>query len=89
MITKKNLLYSTFIGLPVEIVNSTQRRLIGVKGTIVDETKNLIVIEIQEGKEIKIQKTSSIFRMTCEDGQKVDVEGREILFRPHERPKKV
>jgi ribonuclease P protein subunit POP4 len=88
-ITRKNILYSTFIGLPVEIINSTQRKLIGLKGIIVDETKNMITIEIQEGKEIKIQKTSSTFRMTTEDGQKVDIDGKEILFRPHERPKKV
>ena len=89
MITAKNLLYSTFIGLEAEITNSSQRALIGLKGRIVDETKNLIVIETAQGKETRIPKVSSTFRILCEDGKKVDVEGSRIAFRPHERPKKV
>ncbi|VVC02975.1 Ribonuclease P protein component 1 [Candidatus Bilamarchaeum dharawalense] len=89
MITRKNLLYSTFIGLEVEIVNSSQRKLIGLHGKIVDETKNLIVVESAAGKELKIPKVSSTFRFTTEDNQKVDVIGKDIAFRPHERPKKV
>jgi ribonuclease P protein subunit POP4 len=95
MITRKNLLYSTFIGLQVEIINGSQRKLVGLKGTIVDETKNLVVIETEAGtsgapgKEIKIPKVSATFRFTTESGEKVDVEGKKIAFRPHERPKKV
>src|SRR4030095_6793377 len=88
MIDRKNLLFSTFIGLEAEIVNSSQRQLIGLKGTIVDETKNLLVIE-KEGRELKIPKTSSTFRFTLENGEKMDVEGKAVAFRPHERPKKV
>jgi ribonuclease P protein subunit POP4 len=88
MITRKNLLYSSFIGLEAEIANSSQRSLIGLKGIVVDETKNLIVIE-SGGREIKVPKVSSLFRFTAENGEKVDVEGRKMAFRPHERPKKV
>lgn len=89
MITKQNLLYSTFIGLPVEITGSSQRSMVGLSGTIVDETKNLILIEKADGKEVKIPKASSTFRFTTEDGQKADLKGADIAFRPHERPKKV
>lgn len=88
MITKKNLLYSTFIGLEVEIINSSQRSLIGLKGKVVDETKNLIVIETKE-KEVKIPKVSSTFRFFLDSGEHADVQGSRIAFRPHERPKKV
>lgn len=87
-ITKNNLLFSTFIGLHAEIINSSQRKLIGLSGEIVDETKNLIVIEI-EGLEKKIPKISSTFRFTLDDGSAMDVEGKSIAFRPYERPKKV
>lgn len=89
MITIKNFLYSTFIGLEVEITNSSQHGLVGLKGTVVDETKNLIVIKKQDKKEVKIPKVSSTFRFTLESGETVEVEGRRIAFRPHERPKKV
>lgn len=89
MITRKNLLYSTVIGLQVEIANSSQHGLVGLRGTVVDETKNLIVIRKQDGKEAKIPKISSTFRFTLDSGEKMEVEGRRIAFRPHERPKKV
>jgi len=88
MRTKKNILYSTFVGLQVEIVNSSQRDLVGTKGKVVDETKNLIIIE-KKDKEIKVQKVSCTFRFTLDDGETIDVDGKKIAFRPHERPKKV
>ena len=88
MINRKNLLYSTFIDLGVEIINSSQRKLVGLKGTIVDETKNLIVIEKSDGTCLKIPKISSEFRFKLDDGF-MDVKGNTIAFRPHERPKKV
>jgi ribonuclease P protein subunit POP4 len=87
--TKNNLLYSTFIGLHVEIANSSQQDLVGLKGKVVDETKNLIIIEKADGKEVKIPKAGCEFRFTLDDGSKFDIEGKKISFRPEERPKKV
>jgi ribonuclease P protein subunit POP4 len=87
--TKNNILYSTFIGLQVEIVNSSQHDLVGLKGKVTDETKNLLVIEKTDGKEVKIPKVSCTFRFTLDDGSKFDIEGMKITFRPEERPKKV
>ena len=87
MVTRKNILYHSFIGLPVEITNSSQKELIGLKGTVVDETKNMVVIDTGK-KEVKIQKVSCFFRFSVEDGS-VDVDGKKIAFRPHERPKKI
>ena len=89
MINRQNLLFSSFIGLPVELVNCSQRKLVGLKGTVVDETKNLIVVEPRGAKSVKIPKVSATFRFTLENGEKVDVDGSKIAFRPHERPKKV
>lgn len=88
MINGKNLLFSTFIGLDAEIIRSTQRALNGLKGEVVDETKNLVVIE-KDGRAIKVTKVSSVFRFTLDNGERVEVEGKKIAFRPHERPKKV
>lgn len=95
MITPKNLLYSTFIGLAVEVSNCSQRSMVGLKGTVVDETKNLIVIEKagaagpEAGKEVRVPKAGATFRFTLDNGETAEVEGKKIAFRPHERPKKV
>ncbi len=85
-ITRRNLLYSTFIGLTAEIANSSQKDLVGLKGRVVDETKNMLVLECN-GREIRIQKAGSIFRFYLDDGP-VDVDGTRIMFRHFERPKK-
>ena len=85
---KKELLLSTFIGLKVEVVNSSDSYLIGVSGRVVDETKNLLLIEKEDGKVVKIPKVSSVFRFYLNDGE-VEVKGSEICFRHFERPKKV
>jgi len=86
---RSNILYSTFIGLQIEIVNSSQHNLVGLKGKVTDETKNLLVIEKADGKEVKIPKVSSTFRFTLDDGSQIDIIGMKITFRPEERPKKV
>lgn len=88
MTDKKNLLFSTFIGLKVSIDNSSDRKLIGISGIIVDETKNLITIRKEDGSEISIPKVSSYFRFYLSDGELV-IKGADIAYRPHERAKKV
>ncbi len=89
MRNKVNLLYSTLIGLEVEVANSSQRELVGLKGIVVDETKNLLIIKDGSGKEKKIPKVSCIFLFTVDSREHVRVDGKDIAFRPHERPKKV
>jgi ribonuclease P protein subunit POP4 len=88
MRTRNNLIYHTFIALAVEVVKSADRKLAGVRGRVVDETKNTLTLETGK-KEMKVQKVSSVFRFTLEDGGKMDVEGKSIAFRPEERAKKV
>jgi ribonuclease P protein subunit POP4 len=87
--TKNNILFSTFIDLEVEITNSSQHELVGLKGRVVDETKNLLIIQKADGKNVKIPKVSSIFVFTLDDGSKLEILGKKIAFRPEERPKKV
>ena len=88
MRTNQNILYHTVIKLGAEVINSSARELIGRKGKIIDETKNLIVI-VSKGKEIKIPKSSCEFRFHLEDGTSFNIEGEKIAFRPEERAKKL
>lgn len=76
-----------FIGLEAEVVESTCPHHIGIRGRVVDETRNMLVIE-QEGEEKRIPKECCKFRFT--DGSRsYMVSGKEIRFRPEDRIKKV
>lgn len=60
-ITKANLPVHEWIGLEAKVIESTDKTRIGAKGKIVDETKNVIIIETKKGekklpkKEIKLE----------------------------------
>jgi ribonuclease P protein subunit POP4 len=86
MISAKELVRHELIGLKAEVSNSTNKFHIGIKGLVVDETKNLIVIETEKGTK-KVQKKGTEFIFTIPDGKKVKVNGTIIVKRPEERIK--
>ena len=88
LITRDNLLIHEFIGLEVEVVRCTDRKMKGVHGRIVDETANTFVVE-SKGRERAIPKKSCLFRFTLPNGENVDVDGGLITVSPVERPKKL
>lgn len=69
------------IGKEVEVVKSTNSSLIGIRGTIVDDTKNTLVVETQNGLKT-VLKNTSIFLI---DG--IEVCGENIAKQPFERLK--
>ena len=72
---------SEFIGEEIEVVDSTNKSLIGLCGKVVDETKNTIIIEIQ-GKKIILLKSSISIKF-----RNLLIEGKDIIKRPEERIK--
>lgn len=86
-ITKKNVLRHELIGLEARVVNSSDPNLIGISGTIIDETRNMLVIEQMERPKM-VPKANSIFRITLPSGEEVEVEGAKLVARPEERVKK-
>lgn len=46
------------IGRRVKVVFSLNRSLEGLQGTIVDETKNMLVVERENGKVVKVPKAA-------------------------------
>jgi ribonuclease P protein subunit POP4 len=86
MISAKNLIRHELIGLNVEVANSTNRFHIGLKGFVVDETKNLLTIETDKGIK-KIQKKGAEFIFTIPEGKRVKVNGTLIAKRHEDRVK--
>lgn len=75
------------IGLEVEIVSSTHKGYVGIRGRVVDETKRMLVIE-SGGADKKIPKGSCVFEFV-DGGKRERVEGADIEFRPEDRVKRV
>jgi len=80
-----NLRKHELIGLEVEVLHATDPSQAHVRGRVVDETRNTLVLEIQ-GDEKRIPKHGSRFRFEIQGGLEVD--GEEIRFRPEDRVKK-
>jgi ribonuclease P protein subunit POP4 len=75
------------IGLEVEVVESTCDEYLGIKGKVVDESRNTLTIE-QTGKEKMVPKDCCRFKF-YEGREAHIVSGRDIRFRPEDRIKKV
>lgn len=83
----KNITRMELIGSYVEIVKASNTRLIGIKGKIIDETKNMVMIETNKGLK-KVIKNQAVFRINVEN-KAVDVDGKKLVNRPEDRLKKI
>lgn len=81
----KGMAKHELIGLDVEIVESKNKTLQGLKGKITDETKNTITIE--GNKTRKIMK-SQIIMKTRIGNKEYEIDGRVLVGRPEDRIKK-
>jgi RNase P/RNase MRP subunit p29 len=72
-----------FIGLPIEIIDHADPSVKGVTGTIIDETKNILIINSLKGMK-RVTKDHAIF---CIGG--VTVNGADIAYRPEDRIRKI
>ncbi|MEM7826677.1 MAG: ribonuclease P protein subunit [Candidatus Aenigmatarchaeota archaeon] len=87
MRTPENILMHEFIGLECTVVSSTNKCHIGIKGKIVDETKNMLILETREKVYKKIPKRGAVFRLRL-DKNVVEIKGDTIISRPENRIKK-
>lgn len=84
MISPQNVLRHELIGLDVLVVSASNPVQIGVAGIIIDETRNMLVI--QTGKGVKrIAKSTAVFRLTLPSGIRVDVVGSALVNAPERR----
>jgi len=85
-ITGDNICSHELIGLGVRVIESTDAERIGLGGKVVDETRNLLVIE-KDGKEKMVPKGECVFEFMIGD-EKARVEGKKIVARPEQRVKR-
>ncbi len=86
MLDPREIAKHELIGLEVEIVESKNKSLIGIKGKIIDETKNMITIEGDKTR--KIMKSQIMMKLNI-GNKKYEVDGRILVGRPEDRIKKL
>lgn len=83
MINSENIIQHEFIGLETKITDSSNPQLIGLNGTIANETKSMFTIKTKKGLK-KIPKNHSIWAFSTDENE-AKLDGLKIQKRPHER----
>ncbi len=82
--TPETLVKHELIGLMVEIADSTNPSLTGISGRVVDETRNTLVVETDDGEK-RVPKACARFTFTLPDGRQARVEGLVLESQPENR----
>ena len=85
-ITPQNILRHELIGLTVKVSETTNPSINGIRGTVVNETKNMLEI-LAKGRTLMIPKDVATFRFRLPDRVQVDVEGTRLVGRAESRLK--
>ena len=79
MLKAKDAKKQEIIGSKIEVISADNKNLVGVKGKIIDETKNMLILD--NGKKlIKSQITIKI--------KGIILDGKKLALRPEDRIKK-
>ncbi len=81
-------LLGEIIGSRARVVGATHPGYIGIEGTIVDETKNLLILETPTGIK-KLPKADIVVEIRLSSGELICVDGATITVRPEDRTKKL
>lgn len=76
-----------FIGLDVEVIESTNMNYLGIKGKVIDETYNMIIVSYGDNTK-KIPKKSCVFKFKSKKKSEIKIDGSDIIGRPEDRIKK-
>jgi len=88
MITPYNILRHELMGLDLEVVGASDPGLVGIRGKVVAESKNTIIIKERDNGRKTLPKGDIIAKLVLPEKAVVEVDGRLLSGRPHERTKK-
>ncbi|NJK78006.1 MAG: ribonuclease P protein subunit [Nanoarchaeota archaeon] len=83
MITEQNLSSHELIGLHTEITESSNSQIIGLNGTIIDETKSMITMNTKNGTKM-IAKLNNSWKFTV-NSKEIILQGAQIAKRSFDR----
>jgi ribonuclease P protein subunit POP4 len=95
-ISTYNLIFHELIGLFTEVIKSTNPSIENIRGKVVGETKNMLIVETYDQCEKMVQKAGSTFlfhistlRGNTRVTEQVKVNGNLLLSQPENRIKNI
>ena len=83
MITAENITHHEFIGLKTQVTDSTNSKIIGLNGTIINETKYMFSLKTERGIKL-IPKSNNSWKFIV-NNQQITVNGSTIQKRSFDR----
>ncbi|MCX8171870.1 MAG: ribonuclease P protein subunit [Candidatus Bathyarchaeota archaeon] len=84
-----HILQDEFIGLDVKVAKSTNPSCVGLRGKVINETRNTFRVLCKNNEEKVLIKENCIFHFTLPDKTVVEVDGKSLIGRPEDRVKKI
>jgi ribonuclease P protein subunit POP4 len=82
-----SIVQDEFIGLEANVVKCSNPSVVGLKGQVVDETRNTFTLSCDSERKVVIKDTA-VFDFTLSNGTVVEIDGKVIMGRPEDRLKK-
>ena len=82
----KDITKYELIGLKAEVSDAKNKANVGIKGKIIDETRNIIIIETKKGVK-KLVKANITLDVFFQD-KKIRIKGELLVGRPEDRIKR-
>ena len=83
-LAEERLSHHELIGLSVTVTQSSNPLHLGIKGMVVDETRNMLVMAGDNRKK-HLPKADATYGFTLSDGTFIVIDGRQLLGRPVDR----
>ena len=75
------------IGREIEVLASRDKTMLKLRGLVVNETKNLLVIMTAEERQVNIPKSIVTLNVSLKNSEKLIVEGSKLIGTPADRIK--
>ena len=83
MITAENIHRHEFIGLNTQIIDSSNSQIIGLNGTVINETKSMFALSTVNGIKL-VPKANNSWKFNVNNHQ-ITIDGSKIQKRPFDR----
>ena len=83
----KDIARHEFIGLMAEVMGAKNKSLAGIKGKVIDETKNAFIMLTEKSERKTVLKEGCAIAFELRDGQKVIIDAGILAQRPEDRIK--